>query len=228
MTTAPGAPDTGDRPDWFCGLVEACADIGPGDLSRIPVPATGGRESAVLILLGSGAAGPEVLLIERAHAMRSHAGQPAFPGGGLDADDAGPVEAALRESVEETGLDPAGVEVATVLPRLWLPPTRWWVTPVLAWWRRPTPVAVVDPDEVASVHLVPLRSLADPANRLRLLHPSGHVGPAFRVSGLLVWGFTAGLLDRVVALGGWELPWDSTGEAQGLSQADPRDEDLPA
>ena len=52
-----------------------------------------------------------MLLIERAADMRSHAGQPAFPGGAVDATDAGPVATALREAQEETGLDPAGVEV---------------------------------------------------------------------------------------------------------------------
>jgi len=26
---------------------------------------------------------------------------------------------------------------------------------------------------------------------------------------MLIWGFTAYLLDRLLALGGWELPWDS-------------------
>ena len=40
-------------------------------------------------------------------------------------------------------------------------------------------------------------------------YPSGHVGPAFRVAGMLVWGFTGLVADRLLALGGWELPWDA-------------------
>ena len=32
--------------------------------------------------------------------------------------------------------------------------------------------------------------------------------PAFRVGGMLVWGFTAALVDRLLTLGGWEQPWD--------------------
>jgi hypothetical protein len=39
-------------------------------------------------------------------------------------------------------------------------------------------------------------------------HPSGAVGPAFRLHGMLVWGFTATLVDRLLTLGGWEHPWD--------------------
>ena len=52
--------------------------------------------------------------------------------------------------------------------------------------------------------------LTDPANRLRVTHPSGFIGPAFAVRGMLVWGFTAGLLDRLLAIAGWELPWDQS------------------
>ena len=56
---------------------------------------------------------------------------------------------------------------------------------------------------------VPIAELVDPASRLRVTHPSGWTGPAFEVRDLLVWGFTAGLLDRLLALGGWERPWDT-------------------
>jgi 8-oxo-dGTP pyrophosphatase MutT (NUDIX family) len=152
--------------------------------------------------------GADVLLIERAHDMRSHAGQVAFPGGAVDPDDDGVVGAALREAAEETGLEPSGVDVFGTLPALFLPVSDFVVTPVLAWWREPTPVGVVDPAEVASVHRVLLTDLLDPANRLQVSHPSGYVGAAFEVGDLLVWGFTAGLLDRLLRLAGWEQPWD--------------------
>ena len=61
----------------------------------------------------------DVLLVERASTLRAHPGQIAFPGGRIDADDAGPVGAALREAREETGLDPAGVEVLGSLGDGW-------------------------------------------------------------------------------------------------------------
>jgi 8-oxo-dGTP pyrophosphatase MutT (NUDIX family) len=210
--------EAGELPGWLRPLADAAADIRGEQLSRFLPPDEGGRESAILVLIGPGDAtagatvqdGPvgDVLLIERAHDMRSHPRQVAFPGGGVDPDDEGPVGAALREAAEETGLDPSGVDVLTTLPALFLPPSGYVVVPVLAWWRTPSPVSVVDPREVASVHLVPLRELVDPGNRMQVTHPSGYVGAAFRVSGLLVWGFTAGLLDRLLLLAGWEQPWD--------------------
>ena len=70
-----------------------------------------------------GESGPDVLLIERAADMRSHAGQPAFPGGAADPGDNGPVSTALREAQEETSLDPAGVTPVAALPQMWLPPS---------------------------------------------------------------------------------------------------------
>jgi 8-oxo-dGTP pyrophosphatase MutT (NUDIX family) len=154
-----------------------------------------------------GETGPDVLLIERAHDMRGHAGQMAFPGGAVDPDDADEVAAALREAEEETGLDARGVQVFASLPALFLPPSGFVVTPVLGWWHTPSPVHAVDPREVASVHRVPVADLVAPVNRLRVRHPSGWVGAAFRHGDLLVWGFTAGLLDRLLGLAGWEEPW---------------------
>ena len=198
-------------PKWLRPLQEAAETIEPEQLSGFLPPADGSaRPAAVLLLFGECAHGPDVLLIERAHALRSHAGQVAFPGGAVDPGDDGPVGAALREAEEETGLSAAGVEVFGLLPALWLPPSNFAVTPVLAWWREPSTVRVVDPREVASVHRVALAALLDPANRFSIRHPSGVVGPAFEASGLLVWGFTAGLLSRLFRHVGWERPWDAS------------------
>lgn len=197
-------------PGWLQPLADALPSVRPEQLSRFLPPDTGGRSSAVLVLFGEGPDGPDLLLIERAHTMRSHAGQPAFPGGAQDPEDDGPVGAALREAGEEVGLDPASVEVIGTLPALWLAPSGFVVHPVLAWWRAPHPVRVVDAAEVAAVVRVPVAELVDPANRLQVTHPSGWVGPAFRVRGLLVWGFTAGLLDRLLELGALAVRWDGT------------------
>ena len=147
--------------------------------------------------------------MQRSPWLRRHAGQPAFPGGAVDESDGGPVAAALREAAEEAQVDPAGVQVLAVLPELFISRSGFSVTPVLAWWRRPGPVGPGDPMEVTAVARVRVAELADPANRMTIRYPSGQAGPAFRAGGMLVWGFTAMLVDRLLALGGWELPWDS-------------------
>lgn len=195
-------------PPWLQQLADAIPHVRSEHFTRFLPPAEGGRASAVLVLFGEGEGGPDLLLIERAATLRSHAGQPAFPGGAQDPEDSGPVAAALREATEEVGVDPASVEVLGILPALWLPPSGFVVHPVVAWWREPHPVDVVDEAEVAAVVRVPLEELTDPANRLRVQHPSGYTGPAFAVRGLVVWGFTAGLLAGILTLAGWERPWD--------------------
>ena len=181
------------------------------------------RRAAVLILFGtlddrpaefSGSAAPadlDVLLIERAATLNSHPGQVAFPGGGVDPDDDGPAGAALREAEEETGLDPAGVRVLGLLPEMGLPVSNFLVTPVLAWWEKPTPVDVVDYAESAQVFRVPVADLLDPANRRTAVVRRGrmvHRTPAFTVNGVLVWGFTGMILDALLERLGWTLPWD--------------------
>ncbi|GAA2259012.1 CoA pyrophosphatase [Streptomyces amakusaensis] len=201
-------------PPWLSPVARAADTLEPQQLSSFLPPESGrGRQSAVLILFGEGAAGPELLLMERSGTLRSHAGQPAFPGGSLDPEDGdpattGPLRAALREAEEETGLDPSGVQLFGVLPRLYIPVSQFIVTPVLGWWHTPSPVGAVDLAETARVFTVPVADLTDPANRANAVHPRGHLGPAFTVEGALVWGFTAGLIDRILHHAGWERPWD--------------------
>jgi 8-oxo-dGTP pyrophosphatase MutT (NUDIX family) len=198
-------------PGWLEPVRDGAESITVHDLTRfLPPGDLQPRRGAVLMLFGDGAAGPDVLLTERAHHMRSHPAQVSFPGGSVDPGETA-VEAALRESQEETGLDPDGVEVFAELPELWLPPSNFAVTPVLAWWRDPTEVTVVDPDEVHAIYRVPIAELIDPAHRVSVRHPSGWVGPGFVIGDdkdVVLWGFTAGVIARLFDYVEWSVPWD--------------------
>lgn len=198
-------------PQWLGGLAEAARRMPVPRIMR--PPERGGRHSAVLVLFAESETGPDVLLIQRNDGLRRHSGQPAFPGGALDPQDGGPVDCALREAEEETGLMRSGVEVLCPLPELYISRTDFRVTPVLAWWHTPSVVRPVDTGEVASVARVPVAELADPANRVRARFMGRVVGPAFRVRGMLVWGFTAAILNQLLVLGGWERPWLGNGAA---------------
>ncbi|NKQ55281.1 CoA pyrophosphatase [Amycolatopsis sp. K13G38] len=207
-------------PEWLRPLVETSGKVDTATFTRFTPPeGTYTRPAAVLILFGEGASGPDVLLLRRADTLGSHAGQVAFPGGGAEEVDEGPVSTALREAEEETGVDPAGVRPVAVLPELWVPVSRFAVTPVLAHWHEPSPVHAVDPGETAAVARVAMSDLADPANRFSITRQgTGYRGPAFTVDGLFVWGFTAGLLSVLLSLGGWEREWDR-GDVRDLDVA---------
>jgi 8-oxo-dGTP pyrophosphatase MutT (NUDIX family) len=203
-----GSLPRADRaPAWLRRLAVAAAVMDVPHVIR--PPASGGRRSAVLVLFGEGPGGPDLLYIQRNEGLRRHAGQPAFPGGKIEDSDDGPVGAALREAAEETGLDPAGVDVLGTMPELFISRSQFRVLPVIAWWREPSAVRPVDIGEVAAVERISVADLADPANRLTLRYPGGHSGPAFRIGSMMIWGFTALITDRLLALGGWERPWDA-------------------
>ena len=199
---------TAELPEHVQRLVDSAADLplwhrhGRGSASA--------RRSAVLILFGEGPHGPDVLLIEKSAHLRSHAGQPAFPGGGEEPGEEYPVGTALREAHEEVGVEPSAVRVVATLPQLFLGPSDNLVVPVVGWWDDPRDIATGDPREVARVARVPLAELVDPANRFRVRHPAGYVGPAFGVAGMVVWGFTAALLDAVLEAAGLGRPWDAS------------------
>ncbi|WP_051687718.1 MULTISPECIES: NUDIX hydrolase [Micrococcales] len=192
------------------------------------------RDAAVLILFGvlddapatsrPGAAGAvgddlDVLIVVRSDSLRQHAGQPAFPGGKVDPEDRESedpfVEAALREAVEETGLDRSGVTVLGRLAPVPLPVSNFMVTPVLGWWVSPSPVEVVDAAESAQVFRVPVRDLTNAEHRYYATitrGPSTYKSPAFEVHSadgpVTIWGFTGVVLDRVLHELGWDEPWD--------------------
>ncbi|MBY9074392.1 CoA pyrophosphatase [Nocardioides sp. WL0053] len=201
-------------PDWLEPIRRGAVDITVEELTRfVPPEGSDTRRGAVLMLFGHGPSGPDLLLTERAHDMRSHPGQVSFPGGSIDQQDASAAAAALREAEEETGVDPSGVEVFASLPELWLPPSNFAVTPVLAWWREESPVSVVDPREVHAVLREPIEELLDPQHRISVRHPSGWKGPAFLIGedkDLILWGFTAGIIARLFDFVGWTQPWDAS------------------
>ncbi|MFT4042820.1 MAG: CoA pyrophosphatase [Gordonia sp. (in: high G+C Gram-positive bacteria)] len=217
-------------PPWLrrlAGDVTAVADTvrnRGGDRSRWVTTPSGNRRAAAVLVLFGGDAQPDpdypgglpfdadVLLTERAATLRQHSGQVAFPGGAFDSGENYPVGTALREAAEETGLSSTGVDVIATLPSCAVPVSGFDVRPVIAHWREPSPVRVMDPGETSRVVRVNLRSLLSPENRFQVRRSVAgaktYQGPAFFVDGLLVWGFTGGLLAAMSAAAGWDVPWD--------------------
>ncbi|MDP9806538.1 8-oxo-dGTP pyrophosphatase MutT (NUDIX family) [Trueperella bonasi] len=186
--------------------------------SRLPAPDMGMRKAAVLILL-TNEPDPKIILTLRATHLRKHAGQISFPGGSRDGTET-PEQTALREAREECGIDPEGVRLLGRLPASSLPVTSYAVTPVIGVWDSPEHLELLaDPAEVAGIYRVPVSALANPENRGtwvwgELGHTekqpanAGSSGPAFVYGDLVIWGFTAMLIDSLLELAGWQQPWD--------------------
>ncbi|MGO2079503.1 NUDIX hydrolase [Glutamicibacter arilaitensis] len=183
------------------------------------------RRAAVLILFGgagqktlqpdSGVEDLDLLFVERAATLRKHAGQVAFPGGGIDQEDSSVADAALREAWEETGVQTSGIEVLGNLGETELPVSNFLVTPVLGWWHTESEVYPADPAESAGVFRAPVAHLLDPKNRLTaVVHRSNQKfkSPAFEFEDRIIWGFTAIVLERLFNELGWTRPWSNRRE----------------
>ncbi len=165
----------------------------PGDGLHI-VPGEPGVDAAVLVAI-TDRAEPGVILTKRPDTMRKHAGQVAFPGGRMDADDADIVAAALREAQEEIALDPALAEIVGTADR-YRTVTGFDVTPVLA---------VIPPDlplhpneaEVEAIFEAPLGWLLEVGNHTRrAVDWEGETRHYYEMywAGFRIWGATAAMI----------------------------------
>jgi 8-oxo-dGTP pyrophosphatase MutT (NUDIX family) len=167
------------------------------------------RPAAVLIALLDRPGGVTLLLTLRSEALLTHSGQVSFPGGRVDQSDGGVVEAALRETREEVGIEPDAIEILGEMPQ-YTTGTGYVITPVVALVDPALDLSrlKLEPAEVAEVFEVPLRFLMDPANHQRRLfrwrqddadHQRGFFSMPWRPDPAreqeyFIWGATAAML----------------------------------
>lgn len=151
--------------------------------------------AAVLLGLVERTRGFSVLFTRRGAHLSVHAGQISFPGGRLESQDTGPIDAALREAEEEIGLKPSLVQVAGRLDD-YLVPTGFLISPVVGFVDSDFEPQV-DPSEVEEVFEVPLDYLLDETN-VGLSYRE-RMGATFRMyeyryGNRHIWGATAAIL----------------------------------
>ncbi len=138
---------------------------------------------------------PMVLLTQRTDTLSRHAGQVAFPGGRADPEDISLVETALRETQEETGIEPAFVTVAGFLDA-YETGTGYAILPVVGILGEGFAL-MPQVAEVARIFEVPLSFLLDPANRRRESREFMGTQRSFfsyTYDGHYIWGATAAML----------------------------------
>lgn len=177
------------------GDVEAYGDhrLNPDIFSAIPRETL--RGAAVLVPVVDRGSEATVLLTKRTEGLRSHSGQVAFPGGRIDPEDASVEDAALREAVEEIGLEPRFVETVGRLPD-YIAGSGFLITPVLSV-VTPGFRLRLNPDEVDDAFEVPLRFLMDPANHVqdsRIWNNKERFFYRMPYQDWMIWGITAGII----------------------------------
>jgi 8-oxo-dGTP pyrophosphatase MutT (NUDIX family) len=162
---------------------------------------TGVRASAVLVPLYEHDDEVHVVLTRRAQHLRSHRGEVSFPGGGQEIGE-DLRETALRESHEETGLDPHAVEIIGELDHLETVTSRSYITPYVG--ALPgRPELTPNPNEVEKILHVRLADLLAPdvfREERWGLPPLDRPIYFFEVVGDTIWGATAFMLRNFLAL----------------------------
>ena len=160
------------------------------------------RESAVLLLLYPRAGLWTTVFIKRNLYDGPHSGQISIPGGKKDALDKTLLETALRETLEETGVDASNALLHSALSPIHIPVSGFVVYPYLAVLNF-SPVFTPDPNEVNYLIEVPLRKLKDPSIvkiRRMMIGDTGVNVPYFDIRDEVIWGATAMILAEFLEL----------------------------
>ncbi|MEO0559178.1 MAG: CoA pyrophosphatase [Bacteroidota bacterium] len=182
------------------------------DLSVLDPEGKNGRLAATLVLFYPGPyASPMFVLTERQATLRDHSGQISLPGGRRDGDETAE-ETARREAFEEVGVDPDALDVLGRLSPLYIPPSGFSVTPVVAVVAERPPFTPQEA-EVAALLEVPLADLLDPASRRssrRSVRGGAFDVPYFELANRDVWGATAMMLAELAILVQEAMGYSST------------------
>jgi 8-oxo-dGTP pyrophosphatase MutT (NUDIX family) len=160
------------------------------------------KRAAVLVPILAASDGLQLLCFERTHEVLEHKGEICLPGGSIDRDDAGPVEAALREAHEELGIATQDVDVLGLLDDVHTTVSNYVITPVVGFIATPREV-VPDALEVARPIVVPLSALlARGVESYELRAPDGTLRTiyAYHIGSDRIWGATARIIHGLLAL----------------------------
>jgi 8-oxo-dGTP pyrophosphatase MutT (NUDIX family) len=159
------------------------------------------KPAAVIVPIQEIAGKHYLILIERAATLKSHAGEIAFPGGSVTAEDQSVLAAALRESQEEIGIDPETVQIIGQLDQVAVG-SRYLVTPFVGMITSPFSPCLNN-EEVSSVFSVPVSALFERGCLTAEPRMDGRTGVIyhFQYQSFDIWGATARILKQLLEVG---------------------------
>ncbi len=159
------------------------------------------REGAVLVLLYPKGKALHTVMMRRPKYEGVHSDQVSFPGGKREEQDQHLHHTALREAQEEVGIRPENVELIGQLTQVFIPPSRFMVTPFVGYSTH-APQLSPDPKEVASVIETPVEIFLQEETlmqkRVKVNSMGTHLKvPCFHIQGHAIWGATAMMLSEL-------------------------------
>ncbi|GAB6281139.1 MAG: CoA pyrophosphatase [Thermovirga sp.] len=168
------------------------------------IPGSSTRQSAVLVPFFAREDGLHILVVERSDTLRRHPGQIAFPGGAREPGDLGPVQTALREFEEETGISSQRVDILALLREEHAYSSDFTLFPVVGFVNGDISIMDLSPDpvEVRRLIEIPFGDLCGPPLMEGFVSKGEEFQyPVFLIDGgVRIWGATAWVIRRVIRI----------------------------
>lgn len=173
------------KPEDVKGCVETA--------SRRYSPPSSRMDAAVMMLLQQRNDESMFVLIERSQTLKYHRGEIAFAGGRREPGDRGPVDTAVREVWEELSIPPENLEIIGIRPAIATRVSGFEITPVVAFLSDGFDGFRMNPYEVSDLLFIPVGLfLQKPVG----LGPEHYFLKGFHFDGKVIWGATAGIIQR--------------------------------
>lgn len=157
------------------------------------------RDAAVMMLVYPDKNSAMIALIVRNSYKGVHSSQVAFPGGKVEKNES-ILDAALRETQEEIGVDPAEVTIVRAFSSVFIPPSNFNVYPFLGFCNS-RPNFIPDPREVSAMALFSMADILDDSSltsvSVNASYSTDILVPAFTIHNTVIWGATAMMLQEL-------------------------------
>ncbi|MEZ4878555.1 MAG: CoA pyrophosphatase [Chitinophagales bacterium] len=158
------------------------------------------KKAAVMALLIERQNEPHIVLIERSSYDGVHSKQIAFPGGKVEMNDASYLDAALRETKEEIGIEKQAITVIGSLTEVYVLASNFLVFPFVGYINQPVNY-IKDTNEVNEILEIPISDFLQPKlikeKQMKSAFGLNLMAPYYDIQNKIIWGATAMMLSEI-------------------------------